>query len=56
MEGVSLLSQITAMLDVRKNFSRRVVGHWSRLPREVIESLSSEMFKKHGGVVFRDVV
>ena len=43
-------------MDVRKNFSRRVVGHWSRLPREVIESLSSEMFKKHGGVVFRDVV
>lgn len=53
--GLKLLLE-RLRLDVRKNFSRRVVGHWSRLPREVIESLSSEMFKKHGGVVFRDVV
>jgi len=34
--------------NVQKNFfSVRVTEHWSRLPREVVESPSTEIFKTH---------
>jgi len=44
-------------LDVRKLiFTKKVIKHWNRLPREVVELPALEVFKKHVDVSLTDLV
>jgi len=44
-------------LDIREYvFQERVVRHWNRLLRDVVDSPFLEMLNKHGDVALRDMV
>ena len=51
------LAQGTFRLDIRRKFlTQRVVMHWNRLPKEVVDAPSLEAFKARLGVALGSLV
>lgn len=51
------LHHASFILDIRKNFlTERVVKHWKRVPRELMELLSLEVFTKHVDMAIKDMI
>jgi len=51
------LCQVMFRLVISTNlFTERVNMHWTRLPKDVFESPSLEVFKRHADVVLRDMI
>ena len=51
-----MLRQAKFSLAMMRNlFTERVIKHWKRLPRAVVESPLWEVFKRHVGVALRDM-
>ena len=43
-------------LDIRKFFSKSVIGHWNRLPRALVASPYLKVFKKCLHIALQDIV
>lgn len=57
MIGLEKLHHERFQLGIKEDFfTKRVIKHWDRLPREEVESPSLKVFKRHVDVALRDMV